>query len=234
MKLSKRLKSVAEQIMDSEVTADIGCDHGFTSIYLIRTGRAKRVIAADVGKEPLNRAKEHILQYGMQDRIELRQSDGLERIREGEADTLIISGLGGQLMCRILREGKKKLSGVRKLVLSPQSDISMVRKLIHETGFCIQRECMVFDAKKYYVILSAVPGTEKYETEVEYVYGRYLAEHGEPVFGSYMKDEYRKVTEVIRTMEKTRLSGEGNRRLEYLREKKEQIVQILHKMNIPE
>ena len=233
MRLSKRLKAVAEQVAESEVTADIGCDHGFTSIYLVRTGRAKRVIAADIGKEPLLRAKEHIFQYGVQDRIELRQSDGLKQLKEGEVDTVVISGMGGQLMCRILREGKNKLSGVRELVLSPQSDISMVRKLLHEIGFCIRRECMVFDAKKYYVILNAIPGAEKYETEVEYIYGRYLAEHQEPVFGTYMKEEHRKVTEVIGKMERSRLSDDGNLRLDDLREKQEQIVQILHKMNIP-
>ena len=230
MKLSKRLRTVAEQVSDSEVAADVGCDHGFTSIYLVRTGRAKRVIAMDIGKEPLLRAKEHILQYGMEDKIEIRQSDGLEQLKKGEADTLVISGLGGQLMCRILKEGKEKLPEMRELVLSPQSDIRLVRELLHELGFCITREHMVLDAGKYYVIINAAKGVEKYSTEAEYIYGRDLIRRKEPVFFEYLQKEYRKVTEIIGRLKETKLSEEGSLLFMELLKKQEQICQLLHKM----
>ena len=237
MKLSKRLKQVAEQVIHADVTADVGCDHGFTSIYLVRTGRTKRAIAMDIGREPLLRAKEHVVSYQMQEKIELRRSDGLERLEKGEADALLISGIGGRLMCRILKEGEEKVTGMKQLILSPQSDIPMVRRLLHEMGFCIERERMVCDQKKYYVIIRAVPGDEKYEAEEEYLYGRYLIGKKDEVFIEFLKRENRKTAEVISRMEESRLSAEGELCLKKQKKTREQILRILHKMgieNIPE
>ena len=95
IKLSKRLQTVAHQVKCGGVAADIGCDHGFTSIYLIEQGLAKHVIAMDINEGPLERAKEHIREYGMEADIETRLSDGTAKLAPGEADTLLISGMGG-------------------------------------------------------------------------------------------------------------------------------------------
>ena len=104
IKLSKRLQTVAHQVECGGVAADIGCDHGFTSIYLIEQGLAKHVIAMDINEGPLERAKEHIREYGMEEDIETRLSDGTAKLTPGEADTLLISGMGGALICKILSD----------------------------------------------------------------------------------------------------------------------------------
>ena len=85
--------------------ADVGTDHGFVPIRLMETGTVRHVVAMDVRKGPLSRAAEHVREYHMEDRIETRLSDGLQELKAGEADTVIIAGMGGELMLRILRDG---------------------------------------------------------------------------------------------------------------------------------
>ena len=111
MRLSKRLETIVKQaalVCGGEAAADVGTDHGFVPIRLIEEGAADRVIAMDVRKGPLMRAQEHVIQFGMEEQIETRLSDGLEKLMPGEAKTVIIAGMGGELMLRILRDGERK------------------------------------------------------------------------------------------------------------------------------
>ena len=153
MQLSKRLQTVAHLVHSGGVVADIGCDHGFTIIYLVMNQLASAGIAMDVADGPLMRAKEHIHQYGLDNRIALRKSDDLQQLVEGEADTILISGIGGALMERILREFPHVTQSAKELVLSPQSEIYKVRHALHDLGFVIAQEEMVFDQGKYYTII---------------------------------------------------------------------------------
>ena len=102
MELSKRLAAVAAMVTKGNIVCDVGCDHGYVSIYLVREKISPRVIAMDVRPGPLAQAKEHILMYGLSDYIETRLSDGVDALNEGEADTLILAGMGGRLMEGIL------------------------------------------------------------------------------------------------------------------------------------
>ena len=126
MRLSKRLETIVKQaalVCGGEAAADVGTDHGFVPIRLIEEGAADRVIAMDVRKGPLERAKEHVIQFGMEAQIETRLSDGLEKLMPGEAKTVIIAGMGGELMLRILRDGEHVRKEIRHWILSPQSEL---------------------------------------------------------------------------------------------------------------
>ena len=106
MRLSDRLERIAAKA--AEVTegyvADVGTDHGFVPIRLMETGTVRHVVAMDVRKGPLSRAAEHVREYHMEDRIETRLSDGLQELKAGEADTVIIAGMGGELEISILED----------------------------------------------------------------------------------------------------------------------------------
>lgn len=197
IRLSKRLQAVADQMFSDGVAADIGCDHAFVSIYLVSTGKASAAIAMDVNPGPLERAAAHIREAGLEEKISLRLSDGLDKLEAGEADTLIISGMGGALTERILRGKQTAVQSVKELVLSPQSEVYKVRYCLHEIGFRITFEQMVRDKGKYYVVMRAVPGREHYLESIEYTYGKCLIESGDPVFGEYMEREEKRVRRIL-------------------------------------
>ena len=137
-------------------TADIGCDHGFVSIYLYEHKIAPKVYAMDLREGPLERAREHIAARGFSDYIETRLSDGLEALRAGEADTLICAGMGGRLMAEILTRGQEKAKLMKELILQPQSELRYFRAFLRENGYAVVAENMVKEDGKFYVVMKAV------------------------------------------------------------------------------
>ena len=121
MNISRRLNRLAELVTEGSRLADVGTDHGYVPLCLCREKKIPSAIAMDINEGPLKRAKSHIADAGLENYIETRLSDGLHELRGGEADTVLIAGMGGALMVRILTEGTRALMGVRELVLQPQS-----------------------------------------------------------------------------------------------------------------
>ena len=106
VKLSKRLERIASFVQPGSRVADIGTDHGYVPIWLVQKGVCPSALAMDVRKGPLERAEEHVEEVGLSGKIELRLSDGLAKLKAGEADTVVIAGMGGKLTCRILEQGR--------------------------------------------------------------------------------------------------------------------------------
>ena len=169
--------------------ADIGTDHGYVPIYLTEQNKVTHAIAMDVRKGPLARAGENIARYGCSDRIETRLSDGLAMLQPGEADTVIIAGMGGLLTVRILEAGLKVLQSVRECILQPQSDLDKVRQFLHQHGFQIVQERMLIDEGKYYVVMRVLHGEESVYTEAEDFFGRYLIAERNPVLIEYLEKQ---------------------------------------------
>ena len=97
MQLSHRMQSVADLVTPGECLADIGTDHGYIPIEMVRTGRTKRAIAMDVKEGPLKRAVENIHRADLEEKIEIRLSDGAKGLKPYEADRAVIAGMGGAL-----------------------------------------------------------------------------------------------------------------------------------------
>ena len=120
IQISRRLKAVAALVSPGLVLADVGCDHGYIPIYLIQKGQIPRAIAMDINQGPLLRDREHIREWGLDDYIETRLSDGVEALNPGEAQCLVIAGMGGPLMEKILTQGKHVVENMKELILQPQ------------------------------------------------------------------------------------------------------------------
>lgn len=147
--------ALADLVIPGCRLADVGCDHGYIPIYLCRTEKIPSAIAMDINRGPLERAGKHIAECGLSDRIETRLSDGLEQLRGDEADAVLIAGMGGCLMCRILTAHSGVPESVTELILQPQSDIDRVRRCIRDIGFSITDEDMVEEDGKFYPMIKA-------------------------------------------------------------------------------
>ena len=160
MQLSQRLSSVASMVTAGNCLADVGTDHGYVPIYLYERNIIPHAIAMDVNKGPLERAALHIAESGMKDAIETRLSDGLTALKIGEADSIVIAGMGGPLMIRILSAYPEVTDSAKELILQPQSEIAEVRIWLYEQGYEIIEEHMVYEDGKYYPMFKAVKNSE--------------------------------------------------------------------------
>ena len=158
MQISKRLKAVADMVTPGCRLADIGTDHAYIPIYLAQAEKISSAVAMDVNRGPLERAQEHIHSALLESVIETRLSDGLCALQPGEADDIVIAGMGGPLTVRILQEGESKLQKGCRLILQPQSDIREVRAYLEKTGCRIIREEIVCEEGKFYPMMKAVVG----------------------------------------------------------------------------
>lgn len=196
--LSKRLLTAVGMITKGNIVADVGCDHAYTSIYLCKENIAPKVIAMDVNRGPLARAKEHVEEAGLIDSISLRLSDGLEKLSPNEVDTVLLCGMGGLLMIKILSDYKEITKTVKELVLQPQSEVAQVRHFLHKEGYEIEKEHILKEDGKFYVVMRAVPKVQvqSYEEECHYLYGKLLIEEKSEILKEFLQREYNLKMEV--------------------------------------
>lgn len=221
MQLSKRLHAVASLVTPGNKVADVGCDHAYTSIYLVEKEIANKVIAMDVNQGPIDRAKDNIEKYGYSNQIETRRSNGLEKLRENEADTILIAGMGGALTIQILEEKQELVEQVNELILQPQSEINKVRDKIQDLGFVIIRENMVKDDGKFYMMMKAiakgmVSEPERYELtrKEHYYYGRLLLEEKHTILKEFLLWELELCENILSTLRVEQTENTKARELE--------------------
>ena len=193
IELSKRLQAVADMVTAGNITADIGTDHAYIPIYLIENNIAPKAFAMDVNKGPLDKAKEHVDAYGYSHKITLRLSDGLNALNEGEADTVVIAGMGGALEIKILSSNMNIVNSLEELILQPQSELKKFREYLLEEGFYIKEENMVLDDGKYYPMMKVLPPSKGVKmdkwNEVELYYGKHLLESKNEVLKEFILKE---------------------------------------------
>lgn len=168
--LTERLEKIAGCI-DCKVLADIGTDHGYIPIYAVKNGKCERAIACDVNKGPLKSADENIATYGLSDKIETRLSDGLEALGRGEADTVVIAGMGGFLIRDILERGADRITDDTVLLLQPMVAVAELREHLCGNGYNIFGELLAREGGKFYNILCVNRGKCEY-TEKEILLGK--------------------------------------------------------------
>ncbi len=154
--LSLRLKTIATLVPKGARVCDIGTDHGYLAIELIKSKTASKVIAADINEKPLLNAKKNIAKSGIEC-IELRLCDGLAGIEKGEADTVIIAGMGGEVISGILERGADfAQSNEITLILQPTTSPELLRLFLCENGYEIKKEIPIFENGKIYSVMVAV------------------------------------------------------------------------------
>lgn len=213
MELSKRLQTIISLVTPGFRAADVGCDHGYVPIRLVSEGISPSAVAADVREGPLSRAKDHIREAGLEDRIETRLSDGLEKLSPCEAETLIMSGIGGMLMIRLLREQRETAHSFRELILSPQSDLGQVRRFLKEDGYTIHQETVLKEDGKYYFIFYVTPDWDKRDWEPEeYEYGKDYASGCRGIAREFLEGRLARQEEIINRLRECLPAGDDRLR----------------------
>lgn len=194
MELSKRMQAVADLVTVGHKVADIGTDHAYIPIYLIEKNLVPSVIAMDINEGPLKIAENHIKENHFQDRIEVRLSNGFEKLKAYEVDTAVIAGMGGALEIRILDTYRAVTDSLKELILQPQSELAKVRQYLLEEGFAILEEDMVVEDGKYYPMMKVRPEKKKTAEmwkEEELEFGKLLLQKKHPVLWQFLERELR-------------------------------------------
>ena len=155
--LSKRLLKVASLVEPAAFLADIGCDHGFLAISLVKSGKIKKAFCSDINEGPLKRASEHIKEFCLEDKISTCLSDGLLSIKDKyddyPFDTAVICGMGGLMGVKIIHEADVFFRRMNVFYIQLQSDIELVRIYLKRSGYEILFEDMVLEDGKYYTVM---------------------------------------------------------------------------------
>jgi tRNA (adenine22-N1)-methyltransferase len=204
--VTPRLQAVTETARFPAV-ADVGCDHAYALIFLALSGRLQKGIAADARPGPLTRAAENIRKFHLEALIETRLGDGLSQIAPREAETIVIAGMGGELVCRILAEGEAAARAAKQLVLQPMTALFETRRFLHENGYSITNERLAAEGEKLYVVLDCVSvkgeNGEKtnLETDLDFHIGKKLLENRDPLLARYLESKLREFSKILRGLQ---------------------------------
>ena len=217
-KLPNRMEAIISMVSPGMRVCDVGCDHGYVSIALVKRGISPKALAMDINKGPLMKAKEHVAKEGLDDRITLRLSDGLKAYKVGEADSLIIAGMGGPLICEILSENINNTRDFKELILSPQSKIADTRRYLADNGYAIEDEAMVYEDGKYYVIIKALFNDKKacVINETEALLGPVLLNKGSVELKNYIDCLLKKNKDILMGLKNKNESSDGGLRIKEL------------------
>lgn len=195
--------------------ADIGTDHGYIPVTLLLEGRVERAVAADIGERPLDHARRTAVHYGVD--LDLRLGDGLSVLKPGEADVIVIAGMGGDAITEILAAAPWSRAGPL-LLLQPMSKAEVLRAWLPPHGYAVFREELVQDKGVLYPIL-AVRGGEMLPASDAQAWGGFLLER-DPLWGMYIADRLLRLRRAAAGLEKARDPAAA--------EKRENILQVVH------
>ena len=221
MELSKRLQAVADLVTLDLKVADIGTDHGYIPIYLVENKKNPSAVAMDINKGPLQKAQENIALHGLEDSIKTRLSNGAEKLQCGEVESIVIAGMGGGLVIKIIEQDKEIFQNVKEFILQPQSEIWKVRKYLAENDFRIVQEDMVLEDGKFYPMMKVVNGKAENYSRIELHYGKFLLQEKHPVLKKFLEKECRIKEEILKN-----LSENHSDNMQRMKELEEEIEQM--------
>lgn len=205
MRLSKRLKAITEFVSDDSKIIDIGCDHAMLDIYLYENFKNINIIASDIHEGAIKQAKRNIEKHNLDEKIHLRLGDGLDVIKKGEVDSIIISGMGFYTIKEILTN-PEKLEGINKIIIQSNTDIVKLRKFVIKLGFKISGESLVKDKDIIYTVIEFTLGYEKYSYD-EIYFGPRILENKNELFYEYYNKKLLKYENLLLQLPKTQIAS---------------------------
>ncbi len=152
LELSKRLSFIAGLVNEGSSVCDVGTDHGYLPAFLYLSHRCKSVIATDINEKPLLSARENLEKLGV-DGVRLVLCDGLSGVEKENIDTVIIAGMGGEVISGIIDRAKFLRNSEVMLILQPTTAAKELRMYLSKNGFKVEREQAIRENKKIYSVM---------------------------------------------------------------------------------
>lgn len=187
MKINDRLKQMGDLVDANSFCLDVGCDHAFLDIYLVKRNKNIKAIASDIAEGPLEQARQNIKRERLDSEIEIKLGDGLDTYIDG-IDTIIISGMGGRGMIGIFKKHLDVLRKVKTIIVSPNNYQEDVKRFLCKNGFYIEEEVMIKEKKFIYQIIKLCKGKKRY-TKKEYFFGPVFLKNKDRLFKEYYTRE---------------------------------------------
>ena len=221
-----RLERIKSMVDPCQTAADIGTDHGYVAEMLLKEGICKQIIATDLNEGPLNRAIEHLTKSNLHDKCNFRLGCGLRVLNQGEADAIIIAGMGGDLISDIIHTSKDIALKAQQLILQPMTAVNTLRKYLYENGFEIIDESIVKEYHHFYFIIKAKKGIAKQMDNIYFEISNILIEKKDPVMIDYLNKVLNTNEKIISSLEKTK-NVEYNEKIESLKDKNNKIKELI-------
>lgn len=155
VKLSPRLDAVASLVRDNTAFADIGCDHGFLTVYLLTQGKIRCAVAADINEGPLSRCRALVHAYSLQNKVKCVLCDGLEKISPNDAQDIAVCGMGGDMIAHILQSSEWIKNRDKHFIFNPMTHPEKLREFLCKNGFEIAKDRIVRDGDHFYSVFDA-------------------------------------------------------------------------------
>lgn len=168
MIISRRLKLISDLVKDVDSVVDVGTDHGYVVIDLLKGGRVKKAIASDINKGPVDRARKNVADHNLSHKIECRLGGGLTTVKPGEVEAAVIAGMGGNLIRDILLESEEVFKKLDYVIVQPVQNPEVLREYVYKLGWNLEDEWIIFDEDKYYEIFKVSYGNEPKTVEPIY------------------------------------------------------------------
>jgi len=193
MELSLRLRTIAAMVEKCDSVADIGTDHGYIPIFLVKNDICKRAIASDINLGPIEKAKLNISLENLSAQIACRLGGGLTTIKPEEVNCAIIAGMGGNLIRDIILEREEVFNNLDSAILQPVQNPEVLRRFIYEQGYAIVDEELCFDQNKFYEILKVKYDNKPQQKEdIFYEVGETLINKKHPLIKEYLQHKIEK------------------------------------------
>lgn len=220
-KISNRLCTAASFVRDGAVVADIGTDHAYLPIYLLLNNKITRAYASDINVGPIQRAKENIQKYGLEKYIEAKVASGLDGIENASPDDIVICGMGGELIVKILENSSYIRNENVRLILQPMTHVEQVRDYL-SNGFSTVAEKVVFeDGKLYQVLCLQYDGAFHPHSRIELELGKINIQNRSEEFKILLNST---IAKKRKRREGLRIGGYGTREIDVEIEELEKLV----------
>lgn len=191
IKLSDRLSAVASFINKNSIVADIGTDHAYLPIWLALNNISSKIIAADIKEGPINKAKHNIDSYGsygLSEKITLIKTDGLAGAEAYMPDTVVIAGMGGELIVNIIKNASPDIRKKARFILQPMTRTSLLRRFLYDNRFDITGEKLAYDDRIYEIICCQYDGQKHLYSEAEILIGKKNIEQRDKLLQRHIKN----------------------------------------------